>query len=84
MMADNRIPPGPLEQGPTPLFLPIEDRLRLLHRALANIRLGAWDRRIVEWMAKSTDTSTSSRSSACSSGRRRPSWRLPVLHLLHA
>jgi hypothetical protein len=36
----------------------IADRLRLLHRVLADVQLGAYDRRIVEWMAKSTDTST--------------------------
>ena len=30
-MADDRIPTGPLEQEPTPLFLPVEDRVGLLH-----------------------------------------------------
>jgi hypothetical protein len=57
-MADDRIPAEPLEQEPTPLFLPVEDRAGLLHQVLAGVRLGAWDRRIVEWLAKSTDTST--------------------------
>jgi hypothetical protein len=57
-MADPRIPTGPLEQEPTPLFLPVVDRQWLLYHALANIRLGAWDQRIVDWLAKSTDTST--------------------------
>jgi hypothetical protein len=57
-MADDRIPTGPLEQEPTPLFLPVEDRVGLLHRVLANVRLGAWDRRIVHWLASGTDTST--------------------------
>jgi hypothetical protein len=57
-MADPRIPTGPLEQEPTPLFLPVVDRQWLLYRALANVRLGAWDQRIVDWLAKSTDTST--------------------------
>jgi hypothetical protein len=58
MAGDRRIPAGPLEQEPTPLFLPVEDRAGLLHRVLADVRLGAWDRRIVHWLAKSTDTST--------------------------
>lgn len=57
-MADDRIPTGPLEQEPTPLFLPVEDRVGLLHRLLADVRLGAWDRRIVHWLASGTDTST--------------------------
>ncbi len=57
-MADPRIPTGPLEQEPTPLFLPVLDRQWLLYRALAKVRLGAWDQRIVDWLAKSTDTST--------------------------
>jgi hypothetical protein len=57
-MADDRIPSGPLEREPGPLFLPIEDRQGLLHRALADVRLGTWDRRIVHWLATGTDTST--------------------------
>jgi hypothetical protein len=57
-MADERIPTEPLEQEPTPLFLPVEDRVGLLHRVLADVRLGAWDRRIVHWLASGTDTST--------------------------
>jgi hypothetical protein len=57
-VADDRIPTGPLEQEPTPLFLPVQERLWLAYRALADVRLGTWDQRIVEWLAKSTDTST--------------------------
>lgn len=57
-MADARIPAGPLDQQPPSGYLPIEDRLRLLYRALADVRLGTWDRRIVDWMAKNHDTST--------------------------
>jgi hypothetical protein len=57
-VADDRIPAGPLEQEPIPLFLPVEDRAGLLHQVLADVRLGAWDRRIVHWLASGTDTST--------------------------
>jgi hypothetical protein len=57
-VADDRIPTGPLEQEPGPLFLPVEDRAGLLHQVLADVRLGAWDRRIVHWLASGTDTST--------------------------
>jgi hypothetical protein len=38
-MDDERIPTEPLEQEPTPLFLPVEDRVGLLHRVLADVRL---------------------------------------------
>ena len=57
-MADDRIPAGPLDQEPTPLFLPVQERLWLAYSALAEVRLGAWDQRIVTWLAKSTDTTT--------------------------
>jgi hypothetical protein len=57
-MGDPRIPTGPLEQEPTPLFLPVQDRAGLAHQVLAEVRLGAWDRRILHWLASGTDTST--------------------------
>lgn len=49
---------GWLEHEPGPLFLPVQERLWLAYSALADVRLDAWDQRIVTWLAKSTDTST--------------------------
>lgn len=50
------VPAGPLESGPGG-FWPQEDRLAVLAGVLDGVELGAWDRRIVRWLA-GLDTST--------------------------
>jgi hypothetical protein len=44
------VPAGPLESGPGG-FLPGEERLAVLAGALDGVELGAWDRRVVRWLA---------------------------------
>ena len=44
------VPAGPLESDPGG-FWPQEDRLAVLADVLDGVELGAWDRRILEWMA---------------------------------
>jgi hypothetical protein len=51
------VPAGPLEREPAPLFLPAEVRHEVLLEILKGVQLGAWDRRIVGWLAN-LDTST--------------------------
>jgi hypothetical protein len=51
------VPAGPLEREPAPLFLPPEVRREVLLEILTGVQLGAWDRRIVGWLAN-LDTST--------------------------
>ena len=50
------VPAGPLESGPGG-FLPGEERLAVLAGALDGVELGAWDRRVVRWLAE-LDTPT--------------------------
>jgi hypothetical protein len=56
-MTDPRIATGPLKREPFCLFLPPADRLLLLEEALGQVHLGAWDRRIIDWLTN-LDTST--------------------------
>jgi hypothetical protein len=44
------VPRGPVETPP-PGFAPQAEQARILAGVLAGIELGAWDRRIVEWLA---------------------------------
>ena len=50
------VPAGPLEADPGG-FLPGEERLAVLAGVLDGIELGAWDRRVVGWLA-GLDTAT--------------------------
>ena len=45
-----QVPGGPVEVPP-PGFVPGAVQAEILAGALAGIELGAWDRRILEWMA---------------------------------
>ena len=49
-MADRRIPTGPIEHDPGG-FLPQPMQEAMLHEALAGVELGAFDRRILAWLA---------------------------------
>ena len=44
------VPRGPVEAPPRG-FMPAAEQARILAGVLAGIELGAWDRRILEWMA---------------------------------
>ncbi|MGO9294496.1 MAG: hypothetical protein ACLP52_11595 [Streptosporangiaceae bacterium] len=44
------VPPGPIETAP-PGFLPRAGQAQILANALAGLELGAWDRRILHWLA---------------------------------
>lgn len=44
------VPRGPVEAPPRG-FMPQAEQARILAGVLAGIELGAWDRRIVEWLA---------------------------------
>jgi hypothetical protein len=44
------VPAGPVEAPPRG-FVPEGERAEVLAGVLAGIELGAWDRRILEWMA---------------------------------
>lgn len=50
------VPGGPLESAPGG-FLPREERSSILAGVLDGVGLGAWDRRVVGWLA-GLDTST--------------------------
>ena len=50
------VPAGPLEAAPRG-FVPGEERAALLAGVLDGVELGAWDRRVVGWLA-GLDTST--------------------------
>ena len=50
------VPAGPVESDPGG-FWPQEDRLAVLADVLDGVELGAWDRRVVRWLAE-LDTST--------------------------
>jgi hypothetical protein len=51
-----RVPAGPVEVPPRG-FVPEAEQAEILAAALGGIELGAWDRRIVAWLA-GWDTST--------------------------
>jgi hypothetical protein len=44
------VPAGPV-QAPPPGFVPRAEQAEILAGVLAGIELGAWDQRILEWMA---------------------------------
>jgi hypothetical protein len=44
------VPAGPVEEPPRG-FVPRAGQVEILAGVLAGIELGAWDRRILEWMA---------------------------------
>ena len=44
------VPAGPVEEAPLG-FVPAGERAEVLAGVLAGIELGAWDRRIAEWLA---------------------------------
>jgi len=44
------VPAGPVQEAPRG-FVPEGERAEILAGVLAGIELGAWDRRILEWMA---------------------------------
>ena len=45
-----RVPTGPVQVPPRG-FVPEAEQAGILAAALAGVELGAWDRRILEWMA---------------------------------
>lgn len=45
-----RAPAGPVEAPPHG-FVPAAEQARILAGVLAGIELGAWDRRVLEWLA---------------------------------
>ncbi len=45
-----RVPGGPVEVAPRG-FVPEAEQAEILAAALAGVELGAWDRRIVGWLA---------------------------------
>jgi hypothetical protein len=49
---------GPYEQEPREAFIAASQRKALLGQALQGVELGAWDRRILDWLAGHLDTST--------------------------
>ncbi len=49
---------GPYEREPREPFIAADQRKALLAQALQDIELGAWDRRILDWLATHPDTST--------------------------
>ena len=46
-----RVPAGPVEVAPSG-FVPRAEQAEILAGVLAGIELGAWDRRIVAWLAR--------------------------------
>lgn len=49
---------GPYEHEPHEPFIAANQRRALLDQALQNVELGAWDRRILDWLAGHLDTPT--------------------------
>ncbi len=49
-MTAARVPAGPVEVPPAG-FAPKAEQAGLLAEVLAGVELGAWDRRIVDWLA---------------------------------
>ena len=50
MTPDPRVPVGPVEAAPGG-FVPRAEQRQILVEALVGVELGAWDERIVEWLA---------------------------------
>jgi hypothetical protein len=50
MTADARVPAGPLQGAPGGFVSSVEQR-RILAEVLAGVELGAWDERMVDWLA---------------------------------
>lgn len=53
MTAPTPVPDGPIETAPQPLFLPGDEQRDVLLRELgaAGVTLGAYDHRMLEWLA---------------------------------
>jgi hypothetical protein len=51
-------PHGPYHQPPTEAFIGFAQRRTLLLAALGGVELGAWDARILDWLAHFCDTPT--------------------------
>lgn len=47
---------APLDAEPPHGYLPVELKGRALYDALAGVQAGAWDHRIIRWMAQYLDT----------------------------
>jgi hypothetical protein len=52
------VPPGPLEEQPEGAYIMADLRRQLLLRALRDIELGAYDRRLVDQAAQHLDSAT--------------------------
>jgi hypothetical protein len=50
MTAGPRVPAGPVREAPVG-FVPVAEQRRILAEVLADVELGAWDERIVDWLA---------------------------------
>lgn len=46
----SRVPGGPVEVAP-PGFVPAAEQQRILAEVLSGVELGAWDQRMVGWLA---------------------------------
>ncbi|MCA1709608.1 MAG: hypothetical protein LC808_42545 [Actinobacteria bacterium] len=46
----SRVPAGPVQVAP-PGFVPAVEQERILAEVLAGVELGAWDQRMVSWLA---------------------------------
>lgn len=49
-MTAGGVPVGPVQEAPGG-FVPVAEQRRLLAEALAGVELGAWDERILDWLA---------------------------------
>ena len=49
-MTAGGVPVGPVQEAPGG-FVPVVEQRRLLAGALAGVELGAWDERILDWLA---------------------------------
>jgi hypothetical protein len=50
MTVDSRVPVGPVREVPGG-FVPAGEQRRILAEVLAGVELGAWDERVVDWLA---------------------------------
>jgi len=51
-------PHGPYPRPPSGLFIGFDQRTTMLHGALHGVKLGAFDRRIIDWLCHWCDTPT--------------------------
>jgi hypothetical protein len=54
---NRRVPTGPIQRDPAGPFIDLQERRALLLEVLDGVELGAYDRRIIDWLA-GWDTST--------------------------